>query len=144
MTTPFQITMRVRMFEIDAQGHMTGSAYLDYANQALWDCLRAAGVDVDAMLRSGAGPVNLETNIRFLGELRAGDEVTITCTLRFSESKTYSALYEFRHADGQVAAEVRNTLGLLDLAERRLVANPASRWRAFAQKPEILGLAGTT
>ena len=143
MTEPFQTTLRVRMFEIDAQGHLTVSAYLDYANQALWECLRTAGVDVDAMISSGIGPVNLETNMRFLAELRAGDEVTVTCALRFSESKTFQALYQFRRVDGQVAAEITNRMGLLDLVGRRLIAEPESRWRTLARDPHVLGLAAT-
>ena len=143
MTKPFETTLRVRMFEIDAQGHLTGSAYLDYANQALWECLRAAGVDVDAMISSGVGPVNLETNIRFLGELRAGDEVTVTCALSFSDGKTYHALYEFRRMDGSIVAEITNRMGLLDLVGRRLIVEPESRWRALARDPQVLGLATT-
>jgi hypothetical protein len=30
--------------------------------------------------------------------------------------------------------------GLLDLATRRLVGDPATRWRDFATAPEVLGL----
>ncbi|MGH6617237.1 acyl-CoA thioesterase [Sphingomonas sp.] len=144
MTEPFRTSLTVRMFEIDAQGHLTGSAYLDYANQALWECLRAAGIDIDAMIRPGVGPgigpVNLETNIRFLAELRAGDEVSISCTLHFSAGKTFTASYEFRTRAGVLAAEVKTVMALLDLSARQLVAEPAAHWRAIAPRPEMLGL----
>lgn len=41
---------------------------------------------------------------------------------------------------GTLAATVRSVSGLLDLAERRLVADPARHWLALADKPELLGL----
>lgn len=128
------------MFEIDAQGHLAGSAYIDYANQALWEHLRFAGIDIDAMLASGAGPVNLETNIRFLSELRAGDTVTLACQLTFTPGKkSYRVQVEFLRGD-TLAAQVVSIYGLLDLHERRLIDDPAERWRKLASHPERLGL----
>lgn len=43
-------------------------------------------------------------------------------------------------ADGVVAATVTNVSGLLDLAARRMVADPARHWAARASRPELLGL----
>jgi acyl-CoA thioester hydrolase len=141
LTQPFTVRQRVRVFEIDAQGHLTGAAYLQYANHALWECVRAAGVDVDEMVASGIGPVNLETTIRYIRELRGGDDVDVSCELVFGEGKTYHVHHAFRTPDGQLAAEVRCVLGMLDLHQRRLVADPAMRWRERASRPDVLGLA---
>lgn len=141
MTEPFRTTFRVRIFEIDPQGHLTGSAYLDYANQALWEHLTAAGVDVTAMFGAGAGPVNLETNIRYLSELRVGERFAVTCELRFGTGKTYDIRYAFLREDGAPAAEVTSVFGILDLKERRLIADPAGYWRRTARDPALLGIA---
>lgn len=138
MPEPFTTRLGVRVFDIDAQGHLTGAAYLHYATHALWECVRAAGVDVDRLLASGVGPVNLETTIRFHRELRGGDEVEVSCRLAFSDGKTYRVSHEFRTAAGELAAEVSCVFGLLDLARRRLVPDPASRWRQLADRPELL------
>jgi integrase len=54
MRERISIRMAVRVFDLDAQGHLTGAAYLQYANHTLWDRVRAAGVDVDALLASTA------------------------------------------------------------------------------------------
>jgi acyl-CoA thioester hydrolase len=47
---------------------------------------------------------------------------------------------EFRDADGTLVAELVSVGGLLDLCERRLVPDPAARWRGLARVPELLGL----
>ena len=39
-----------------------------------------------------------------------------------------------------LAAEVLNVGGLLDLAERRLILDPAAAWHSLADAPEHLGL----
>lgn len=132
--------MTVRMFEIDAQGHLAGSAYVDYASQALWETLRSAGIDIDAVLASGVGPVILETSIRYRRELRSGDAVAIDCGLSFGDGKTYRVDCSFLRGDGEVAAEVANACGLLDLDKRALIAEPAACWRRFAAQPERIGL----
>jgi two-component system, NarL family, response regulator DesR len=144
MSDLFTTRLDVRISDTDAQGHMTGAAYVAFANHAFWTCVRAAGVDVDGLLASGVGPVNLETNIRFLHELRGGDRVDVSCRLAFGDGKTYQVDQDFRTTGGELAATVTGTYGLLDLQERRLVPNPAFRWLQFADRPELLGLDGET
>jgi acyl-CoA thioester hydrolase len=134
--------MDVRLTDTDAQGHMTSAAYLQFANHALWACVREAGVDTDALRDAGIGPVLLETTIRFVGELRGGDVVDVTCQLIFGSGKTYLVVSELRRSDRSVAATVTSTCGLLDLARRRLLPEPASAWRDRASRPEVLGLRG--
>jgi acyl-CoA thioester hydrolase len=140
MRERFSTRMGVRVFDLDAQGHLTGAAYLQYANHTLWECVRAAGVDVDALLASGVGPVNLETKIRYLRELRGGDEVDVSCELAFSDDRTYRVHHEFRTPEGDLAADMVCRFGLLDLKRRRLVLDPASRWRQVARHPQLLSL----
>lgn len=140
MPDAFTTRLDVRLSDIDAQGHMTSSAYVAFGNHALWSCVRAAGVDVDALLASGVGPVNLETTIRFLRELRGGDLVHVSCQLAFGDGTTYQVEHELRTTAGELAANITSTVGLLDLERRRLVPDPASRWRQFADRPELLGL----
>ena len=48
--------------------------------------------------------------------------------------------HDFRRLDGVAAAVITSTNGFLDLAERRLVADPAERLRALATGPAVLGL----
>lgn len=140
MNNTHKTELKVRMFETDVQGHLMGSAYISYANQALWELLKSSGVDIDGMLETGVGPVVLESNIKYLRELRGGDSVTIECLMHFTESKTYIVECRFYNDNGDISAEVRNIAGLLDLKKRKLLENPAQFWRDRATQPEVLGL----
>ena len=86
------------------------------------------------------GPVSLETTIRWLHELRAGDEIEVTAAFRWGTGKTSTVVQELRRADGTLVAEVTGVGGLLDLDRRRLVADPRARWRELAPRPDLLGL----
>jgi acyl-CoA thioester hydrolase len=139
MREPFRTRIAARGYEVDANGHVAGSVLLQYSQHARWECLRAAGIDQHALLANGIGPVSLEENIRYHREVRAGDELDVTCTVVFGDAKTYRVEQELRRTDGVLVAEVSSIGGLLDLADRRLIPNPAERWLALATTPSQLG-----
>jgi acyl-CoA thioester hydrolase len=140
MSEPFRVRITVRGYELDTQGHLNWAEYLHYAEHARWQLLAAAGIGQDILLTSGIGPVVLDTNIKFRRELRGGDEVTVSCAFSWGERRTYQISQDFRRDDGTLAAELTSTVGLLDLRERRLIADPAKHLRSLATAPEILGL----
>jgi acyl-CoA thioester hydrolase len=137
---PFSTRMTVRVYELDPQLHVNGAVYVQYADHARFECLRAAGVSVDDLVGGGAGPVNLETTLRYHSELRGGDEVDVSCAFVWSGGKTYRVEQTFTRADGTLAAEVSHVSGLLDLRTRRLLPDPAARLRSHTTHPELLGL----
>ncbi|MGR3937531.1 acyl-CoA thioesterase [Streptomyces sp. BRA346] len=138
---PFRVRLAVRQSDLDTNGHVRGSAYVDFADHARWACVREAGVDPLEMSRAGLGPVNLETTIRYHRELRAGDEFDVTCVFTYdgADKKTGRATQELRCVDGTLAATVESVIGVLDLTTRRLVRDPASHWRRLATTPSLLG-----
>jgi len=139
---PFRIRLAVRIYELDSQRHVGGWVYLQYADQARFACMEAAGVSVDELLAAGLGPVNLETTIRYAKELRIGDEVEVSCARSWPESKTYRVSHVLRRTTGEPVAEIRHVSGLLDLERRRLVGDPADALRSRASQPALLGLSG--
>ncbi|GAA2776911.1 acyl-CoA thioesterase [Saccharopolyspora taberi] len=136
----FQIRVGVRGYELDLHGHVHNAVYLQYGDHARWECIRRAGVEIADVHADGLGPINLETTIRYQRELRGGDEVDVSCEFEWGTGKTFRVRQELRLADGSPVAEIISVSGLLDLAERRLVANPQERWRALASSPELMGL----
>jgi acyl-CoA thioester hydrolase len=136
--TPTQI--KVRDYELDANGHVAGAVMLQYSQHARWECLQAAGIDHDRIYETGIAPVSLKETIDYHRELRSGEEIEVSCEFKWGEGKTFQVEQELRRADGALVAEVTNVGGLLDLRERRLVPDPAERWRSLASAPGILGL----
>ncbi|MFI0357598.1 acyl-CoA thioesterase [Actinomadura sp. 9N407] len=136
---PFSVRLDVRLDDLDPQLHVNGAVYQKYADHARFSCVEAAGISVPDLIGGGLGPVNLETVIRYRAELRARDQVDITCAWIWGEGKTYRVEHVLRRADGTVAAEVSHVSGLLDLRTRRLVTDLAAEWHRRAARPELLG-----
>ncbi|WAZ25016.1 acyl-CoA thioesterase [Streptomyces cinnabarinus] len=140
MTEPFSVPVTVRGYETDVQGHLNQAVYLNYAEHARWSLLRAAGITQAGLIGKGVGPVALETTIRYRRELLAGDEVEVTCVFDWSGGKTFRMEQTIRKADGTVAAEITAVGGLLDLAARKLIADPQDYFKELATDPSLFGL----
>ncbi|MFJ6573296.1 acyl-CoA thioesterase [Streptomyces sp. NPDC091292] len=136
----FSVQVVVRGYETDTQGHLNQAVYLQYAEHARWSILQEAGIRQSDMVEAGVGPVVLETTIRYLRELRAGDAVGVTCVFDWGQGKSFRITQTITKADGTVAAELTSAGGLLDLKERRLLPDPAARFKALASAPDVLGL----
>ncbi|MGR6320187.1 thioesterase family protein [Micromonospora soli] len=140
MADPFRVRVTVRGYELDTQGHLNQAVYLQYSEHARWECLRAAGISQDRLIASGVGPVALEVTVKFLRELRGGDEVDVSCEFRWGEGKTFQIVQELTRPDGGQVATVTGVGGLLDLSARRLVPNPRERFQELATDPGPLNL----
>ncbi|WP_031475457.1 acyl-CoA thioesterase [Streptomyces bicolor] len=140
MSEPFSVRITVRGYETDVQGHVNQSVYINYAEHARWSLLQAAGITQTGLIGKGVGPVALETTVRYKRELLAGDEVDVTCSFEWSGGKTFRIHQTMRKADGTVAAELTAVGGLLDLQERRMVANPQDYFKELATDPSLFGL----
>ncbi|MEU0645203.1 acyl-CoA thioesterase [Streptomyces umbrinus] len=140
MAEPFSVPVTVRGYETDVQGHVNQAVYVNYAEHARWSLLQAAGISQAGLAAKGVGPVSLEMTVRYRRELRAGDEVEVTCDFIWGEGKTFRVEQTIRKSDGTVAAEITGIGGLMDLKERKLVADPRDYFRALASDPGRFGL----
>ncbi|MFE6822584.1 acyl-CoA thioesterase [Streptomyces sp. NPDC057690] len=140
MSEPFSVRITVRGYETDVQGHLNQSVYINYAEHARWSLLQAAGITQAGLLAKGVGPVALETTIRYQRELLAGDEVDVTCVFEWGGGKTFRIRQTISKADGTVSAQLSSVGGLLDLEERRMVADPTAYFKELATDPGLFGL----
>ncbi|MGP3973113.1 acyl-CoA thioesterase [Streptomyces sp. 8N114] len=137
---PFTVPVTVRGYETDTQGHLNQAVYLQYGEHARWSLLKAAGIEQTALVASGIGPVTLEQTLRYKAELRAGDEVTVSCAFEWSDRKVFGVRQLICKTDGTLAAELTGLGGIMDLSARRLVADPGGALRELATDPKLLGL----
>ncbi|MFJ9407657.1 acyl-CoA thioesterase [Streptomyces sp. NPDC101393] len=137
---PFTVAVTVRGYETDTQGHLNQSVYLQYAEHARWSLLQACGIRQSDMVDRRIGPVSIETTIRYLRELRAGDEVEVSCAFVWGEGKTFRMEQRITRSDGTVAAEIGAVGGVMDLQERKLLKDPRAAFRDLADEPALLGL----
>ncbi|MEV0094234.1 thioesterase family protein [Streptomyces sp. NPDC050738] len=139
-TEPYTIPITVRGYETDSQGHLNQAVYLQYAEHARWTYLQHGGIRQADLLDKGVGPVALEVTVRYLRELRAGDETLVDCRFVWGEGKTFRIEQTIRRTDGTVCAEVTGVGGLLDLRARKLIPDPRRQFRELADDPAAFGL----
>ncbi|MER7116222.1 acyl-CoA thioesterase [Saccharomonospora azurea] len=124
---PFRVRVKVRHYEIDSLGHVNHAVYHQYGEIARLELFEVAG-GLDSTLRAeGIAPVLLESHIVYRRELRAGDEVDVSCRATFGDGKVFWMSNGIVKVDGTVAAEIKCTLGLMDLNRRKLVPAPRDR-----------------
>lgn len=136
----FSVPVTVRGYELDTQGHLNQAVYLQYSEHARWELLRAAGIQQNALVESGIGPVVLEVNVKYLRELRGGDEVEVTCETGWAEGKVFQFKQQIIKKDGTLCAEIVLVGGVMDLKARKLVPDPAAALAAVASDPSVLGI----
>lgn len=127
---PFRVRIKVRHYELDSLGHVNHAVYHSYGEVARLELFDRAGCETGGARSADPrlAAVMLESHINYRRELRAGDEVDVTCVVKFGSGKTFRADTDIIRVDGVLAAEIRCTLGLMDLERRKLVDNPRGRF----------------
>jgi acyl-CoA thioester hydrolase len=120
----YRTRIEVRGYELDALGHVNHAVYHQYAEVARTKAFVAAGCDWDALTERRIAPVLLTTTVNFRRELRAGDEVDVSCTGKFGAGKTFTLEQLVTKTDGTLSAEIYCVLGMMDLEARKLQADP--------------------
>lgn len=149
---PFTTTTHVRWPDVDQNGHMRTTAYLDVAEDNRVRYFASGGFSAADFAALRLGPVSHGDDLRYRAELRLLDPVTVE--LRLSGLAPDGARFRLHNrvvrADGRTAATITTTGGWLDLDARRLTTPPAEllavltdleRTKDFATLPSPLAYA---
>jgi acyl-CoA thioester hydrolase len=74
----FSQTLKVRSYELDAQGHVNYAVYLSYLEYARVATMQQLGIPFEHYFRKGTGIVIVEVHIKYLHPATLGDELEIT------------------------------------------------------------------
>jgi acyl-CoA thioester hydrolase len=122
---------------LDSYGHVNNAAYLEILEEARWDLITKNGYGLEEVHRRKVGPIVLDVHMRFTRELRNRQEATIRSWVDSYSGKVGRFAQEIL-ADGVVCCEAQFTIGLFDLAARRLI-RPTPEWAtALGLRPEDL------
>lgn len=77
MTAPFQITSKVRDYELDMQGIVNNGVYFNYLEHARHEYLLAHGVNFSALAAQGIHLVVVRSEIDYKSSLTSGDEFIV-------------------------------------------------------------------
>jgi len=129
----------------DYNGHMNEAHYLEVAGAATDRFMELIGADA-TYIAGGQSYFTVESHIRYLGEVHAGERMTVTTQLLSPEGRKLHLFHRLLTADGATAATVETLLLHVDLTTRRS-APPGARieealsrlWADHGQRPRPEG-----
>ncbi len=128
----FEQKVVIKETHLDVFGHMNNATYLQIFEEARWDLIVSRGFNLEQIKKSKTGPVILECNIKFLKELQAREEITVTVEQLLGEGEPHPKIFKLKQqmlsSKGEIACEAIFTYGLFDLENRRLIA-PTPEWK---------------
>ena len=126
MAVIFSKTFNVRWGDMDFNGHMKNTAYLDVSGDVRMMYFSENGFSMSEFVRLRVGPVVMRDEIDYYRELRLLEPITVSLTLAglSDDASRFSLRNEFFRQDGKTAARVTSMGGWMDLAARKLTAPP--------------------
>jgi acyl-CoA thioester hydrolase len=126
MSPVFEKHFEVGWRDIDANGHVANSAYLDYAVDTRVAFFDSCGFPPENFIREGFGPVIKSDHVEYFREVFMLESLTVTIENGgFAEDGSrFRVVNRIFKADGVLAARVASVGGWLSLKERKLVQPP--------------------
>ena len=139
----FETQCEVRWADLDPNGHVRHTAFMDWATQCRVAALTAVGLPPKRFQELGCGPVLFREETDYLREVDGGDRITITLELLAASPdwKHWQIRHRLTRRDGVHCSTVVVRGAWFDLRTRKVVAPPPAIAEAFASFPRAAGFA---
>jgi acyl-CoA thioester hydrolase len=133
----FTREFHVRWGDLDFNGHMKNTAYLDTAADVRLMYFDSRGFSLREFERLRIGPVIQQEELQYFREMRMLQKVTVTLAAAglSEDGSRFRLRNEFFGEGGKLTARVFSTGGWLDQAARKLTRPPAEVTRALLELP---------
>jgi acyl-CoA thioester hydrolase len=130
----FEKTLYARWGDMDFNGHMKNTAYLDASADVRMFYFESHGFSMREFDKLHLGPVILRDELEYFRELRLLEPVRVTLSAReIRDDGRFVFVNEFFRGDGKPVARVTSHGGWLDLTARKMVAPPDELRRILEQ-----------
>lgn len=128
----------IRWHEIDANGHMRNTAYLDRAVDVRLTFFVEHGFSIADFSRLKFGPVVLRDEMEYYKEVRLMQEIRVSFSLKAMspDGSRFQFQNEYFRSDGKLCARLTTSGGWLDLDSRKIVAPPENLLKALNRLPK--------
>jgi acyl-CoA thioester hydrolase len=128
MSQIFEKTFHVGWANVDFNGHLGNTSYLDLAVDVRMFFFTENGFSASEFQRQRFGPVILKDEIEYYKEMFLLEKIRITFQAAgFSEDVSrFKIRNEFFREDGKLAARLNTTGGWLSFEKRKLIVPPQS------------------
>jgi acyl-CoA thioester hydrolase len=125
----YKKTFEIRVDEIDINGHLHHTKYLEYCSHTRYCHLVETGWSLERTAAHGIGAVTLTEEIRYRLEVRLGDLITVTDQVigYSADGNRWCTRNRVVRSDGAIAATVTTTGAWFGVRSRRIQAPPPER-----------------
>ncbi|WP_231868921.1 acyl-CoA thioesterase [Rhodococcus opacus] len=109
---------RIRYHEVDQQGYLFNSRYLEIADVAMTEFFRSLGWQYDALIATGTDPSVVKSEIAFVSPCRFDDVLDAETVPTRVGTSSFRLRITLRRSGG-VVATIENTYVNVDLASAR-------------------------
>jgi len=89
MSTPFELTMKVRDYECDMEGIVNNAVYQNYLEHTRHEMILSRGISFAELVEQQIHVVVARADIRYKSPLRSRDEFVVTCNARVEGLKIF-------------------------------------------------------
>ena len=114
---------------LDTFGHVNNAVYLTLYEEARWDFITKNNLGLKEILEKKVGPVLLDVHLTFKAELKNREKIKIISQARPEMRNKYVMILDQKMVkeDGKVASTMTLSVGMMDLAARKLIS-PSQEW----------------
>ena len=122
----FETTFQVGWRDVDPNGHLANSVYLQYGVEARIAMFAHYGFPPSHFLKLGFGPVIKQDLVEYFREVVMLDELRVTVERggQSPDLSRFRVVNNIYKSSGELAAKVTTIGGWLDLKERKLIEPP--------------------
>jgi acyl-CoA thioester hydrolase len=122
----YEKLIEVRIDDIDLNGHLHNTRYLEYANHARASYFEESDFPVSRIYQAGLGPVMFSEEAKYRHELFLGQFVTLKVQVvgMSADASRWQILHTFLRPDGRQAASLTSSGAWVDIKTRKVKAPP--------------------
>ena len=137
METNASFTVPVRWADLDPNGHVRHSVFLDLGAQARVGFLEGAGFGLAEMAAARIGPVLFTETAQYRHEIRSSELVTVDVELTgiSANLKHFAMRHRLIREDGEIACIIDCRGAWMDLDTRRVVPAPDALFAVLERMP---------
>lgn len=109
----YKLTIQVRDYELDAEGIVNNSVYLNYMEYTRHEYCKKAGMSFDDMRQYGIMPVVSSMEISYKHPLRSGDEM-ISCLNISRKGPLFVFDQDIYRSDGTLATKAKVRIACIE------------------------------
>ncbi len=120
----FYYEVTIKEQHLDTFGHVNNAVYLQLLEEARWEFITENGYGLKEIQSLKKGPVILDTNIKFIREIKLREKIIIETFCTELKPKIIKIKHFIRNIENQTCTEAEFIMAFMDLETRKIINQP--------------------